>query len=327
MKSYKKTTVVFVCVLLAGVALISAALVFVSKSRVIFTGEKKALEGVIDKAFSPGELTEDDIDAKVKEITQKYATLKETESVENGDVVSVDYKLKKDEGSEVSKYGQTVVVGKGYFSTEAEKAMIGRKAGESFDVSTVHNGDGYFFEITILSVKRYEYPGITDEFVKENFNVSSTEELMTSLKSELALEKTEEAREKALEEIAKNLIGGSVVFLTKKDLTEVFEYLADYYVTLASAMGMDVYTYADLVFSMNREEFADHLLKESREHLTAVLVCEKIAAREGIEQTEEAVQEYCERNGLIFDNGTPDSYHAGRIVIRLVTEHLLNSIN
>ncbi len=260
-------------------------------------GEYKGLQVVLE----PIEIAADDIETAVNgEIVARE--LYDTEgTVEDGDVVNIDYEGKKDgvafDGGTAAGYD--LEIGSGTFIDGFEEGLIGVSAGEETTLALTFPED----------YQSEELAGQDVEFtVKVNFIMPElTDDLASSL-SDGAYSTAEDyrgsIREKLEEEERDNQV--NVELMTQLyntcEITGFPEDVVDYSVSsmenvyreLADLNGME---YGELIeaYGMTEETFHDAVVENVQQSLQQEMILSAVAETEGIEITPEEYQQGCEQ--------------------------------
>jgi len=128
--------------------------------------------------------------AKWKEEAKEY-------EAKSGDRVRIDFlgKLNGEPFDGGKAEGYNLELGSKSFIDTFEDQLIGKKAGDEVDVKVTFPKDYHkkelagqpaVFEVKVLSVSTPELPELTDEFVKENFNVDNISKLEEMIERELS---------------------------------------------------------------------------------------------------------------------------------------------
>ena len=175
------------------------------------------------------EVTEEDVEARLKEMQQKNARIetKEDGEVATGDTAVIDFKGYVDdvafEGGEGKDY--SLEIGSGTFIDNFEEQLIGAKAGDKVEVNVTFpenygseelNGKPAKFDVTVKEIKVKEVPALDDEFAKE----VSEFETLEALKEDTT-KKLEEANTARAEREYEEAILRAVVENAKMDIPAV----------------------------------------------------------------------------------------------------------
>jgi len=142
------------------------------------------------------EVTEDELAEQTKRMLEQFATVEEVDRpAEEGDFVSLDLEATK-EGEEIEDAkAQDILyeVGSGMLIAGIDEQMSGATAGDEVTFTAPlpegfgdRAGEEVDFKITVHEVKERILPELTDEWVDENTEFDTVEELMETLKDRLA---------------------------------------------------------------------------------------------------------------------------------------------
>ena len=168
-------------------------------SKYVTIGEYKGL--TLDNTVEA--VTDDMVDGRIKEELQNKAEEVTEGSVQNGDVVTINYVGTKDgvafDGGTANNYELTI--GSGTFIDGFEDGLIGKNVGETVELNltfpedytnnTDLAGKAVVFTVTINSIdtkKEMVYDDLTDEYVSENFGnsgISTVDDLKSQVSSVL----------------------------------------------------------------------------------------------------------------------------------------------
>ncbi len=168
-----------------------------------------------------------DIDEVIERIQRGIAEKKESkDAAADGDETVIDFVGKKDgeafEGGTGKEYPLTL--GSNSFIPGFEEAIVGHKAGETFDVPLSFPKDYHaahlagaqvVFEVTVQKVNKIELPELNDEFAAKAGPFTSLEELRDDIKREIAAQKEREAGDELKDDLVKQLVAKSKVSVPK----------------------------------------------------------------------------------------------------------------
>ena len=187
-------------------------------------GEYKGIE-----AYRPEvELSEEEIDAKIKEAQEKvarHAPVSER-TLDYGDTVTIDYVGKKDdvpfEGGTAEDYD--LELGSNTFIPGFEEGIVGKNVGDEFDLSLTFPeeyqaedlaGQEVVFEVKVKAATYTELPEVDDDFVKDVSESSDTlEEYRAELREELEKAAAEQADRVFERNIVEKIAANSEVVLS-----------------------------------------------------------------------------------------------------------------
>jgi trigger factor len=142
------------------------------------------------------EVTEEELAEQTKRMLEQFATVEEVERpAEEGDFVSLDLEATKD-GEEVEDARvQDILyeVGSGMLIEGIDEEMVGASAGDQVAFTAPlpdgfgdRAGEEVDFNITVHEVKERVLPELTDEWVDENTEFDTVDELMQTLQDRLS---------------------------------------------------------------------------------------------------------------------------------------------
>jgi trigger factor len=269
------------------------------------------------------EVTDANVESTIESILASSAT---TEVITDrvaviGDTVNIDY-VGSIDGVEFdggSATGQSLLLGSGTYigATEEylgfEDQIVGHKTGEEFDI-TVQFPESYssneelqnqvaVFRITLNEISVSSTPELTDDWVAENSETSTTvEEYKEEIKKHLEANNQETVDSELQSSVMQILLDKIEVKEYPEDqVQEQCDSLTEYYASMASAYGMEYVDFLETVMGMTEEEFDSQVEQAAQVAVKRKLACELIAKKEKLEPSEEEyeelIAEYAEGSG------------------------------
>lgn len=250
------------------------------------------------------EVTEEDVDARIKREQEAQAELviKEDEAAENGDTVVIDFEgfLGEEtfEGGKGENY--SLELGSNSFIPGFEEQLVGTKAGDSKDVNVTFPedyqaedlaGKEAVFKVTVHEVKAKELPELDDEFAKDvDDSVESLAELKEKYRAELT-ETKEKAAEDAKDEAAirQAVENAEIVELPHSMVHDEVHRSMDEFLNNMQRQGISPEMYYQLTGS-TEADLHTQFEGEAETRVKTNLVIEAIAKAEGLEATEEDIE-------------------------------------
>ncbi|WP_324641537.1 trigger factor [Enterococcus casseliflavus] len=250
------------------------------------------------------EVTEEDVDARIKREQEAQAELviKEDEAAENGDTVVIDFEgfLGEEtfEGGKGENY--SLELGSNSFIPGFEEQLVGTKAGDSKDVTVTFPedyqaedlaGKEAVFKVTVHEVKAKELPELDDEFAKDvDDSVESLAELKEKYRAELT-EIKEKAAEDAKDEAAirQAVENAEIVELPHSMVHDEVHRSMDEFLNNMQRQGISPEMYYQLTGS-TEADLHTQFEGEAETRVKTNLVIEAIAKAEGLEATEEDIE-------------------------------------
>lgn len=249
-------------------------------------------------------VTEEDVDARIKREQEAQAELviKEDEAAENGDTVVIDFEgfLGEEtfEGGKGENY--SLELGSNSFIPGFEEQLVGTKAGDSKDVTVTFPedyqaedlaGKEAVFKVTVHEVKAKELPELDDEFAKDvDDSVESLAELKEKYRAELT-ETKEKAAEDAKDEAAirQAVENAEIVELPHSMVHDEVHRSMDEFLNNMQRQGISPEMYYQLTGS-TEADLHTQFEGEAETRVKTNLVIEAIAKAEGLEATEEDIE-------------------------------------
>ena len=250
------------------------------------------------------EVTEEDVDARINREQEAQAELviKEDEAAENGDTVVIDFEgfLGEEtfEGGKGENY--SLELGSNSFIPGFEEQLVGTKAGDSKDVTVTFPedyqaedlaGKEAVFKVTVHEVKAKELPELDDEFAKDvDDSVESLAELKEKYRAELT-ETKEKAAEDAKDEAAirQAVENAEIVELPHSMVHDEVHRSMDEFLNNMQRQGISPEMYYQLTGS-TEADLHTQFEGEAETRVKTNLVIEAIAKAEGLEATEEDIE-------------------------------------
>lgn len=263
-------------------------------------GEYKNLDVKKDKV----EVTAEEVEEEAAKLQEKFAELvikEEGEAVENGDTAVIDFEGFKDdvpfEGGKGESY--PLVIGSGSFIPGFEEQLIGMKANETKDIDVTFPaeyqaaelaGQPVVFKVTVHEIKKKELPALDDELVKqaEIKDVETLEAYKEYIKQQLTETKTNQAEEKYTNDILTKICENSKVEIPQIMIEDETDRLVNDFAQRLQSQGFSLDQFKQIT-GQSQEAIRAELGKDAEQKVNVRLVLEAIAAKEGIEVSDEEV--------------------------------------
>lgn len=252
------------------------------------------------------DITEKQVEEEIARIADRNARWVEADrAAQENDKVIIDYEGRVDgelfEGGAAEN--QVILLGSGTFIPGFEEQIVGMKKGEEKDIS-VKFPDDYraenlagkeaVFHIVLHDVKQKEIPVLDDEFAQDVSEYDTMEEYRASIKEKLL-----EHAEKHAKIATENNVLAAVVKNTEIDVPEcMIENQIDYQVKQLEYnmmyQGIKLSDYLEMT-GTKIEDIRNQYRQEAEEIIRTQLTVEAVMKAEGIEATQEQVQETLEK--------------------------------
>lgn len=226
-------------------------------------------------------------------------------AVKKGDIANIDYEGSIDgvpfDGGKAEKHDLTL--GSGAFIPGFEDQIIGKKAGDAFDVEVTFPEDYHakelagkkaIFKTTLNAVKFEELPAADDEFAKDVSEFNTLDEYKADIKDKIA----KRAAQKADADF-ENLLGETLIKKLVADIPEPMfvqeteNYVRDYDNRLRM-QGLDLNTYFKYT-GLTLDALRAQMRPQAEKQVKLRLALEKIAELEALTVSDEAVEEEYKR--------------------------------
>lgn len=248
------------------------------------------------------EVTEEDIEAELKDMQEKNARLitVEDRGIESQDNISLDFCGSVDgvefPGGKAENY--SLVVGSNTFIPGFEDQLLGMKLGEEKDVVVTfpedYNADELkgkeaVFAVKINEIKEKQLPAIDDEFVKDTTEFDNIEELKADIKTKLADKKKKYADDTMKNELVEKLAEKMEVEIPKAMVENEIENMMKDFEYNLSYQGMDLKTYFQYT-GTSKEILADQMKDDAEKRVRISLAVDAVSKAENVEATDEDLE-------------------------------------
>lgn len=296
----------------------------VNPDKYVTLGQYKGLE----VARQAVDVTEDEVEAEIQYMLEQQSTtedVKDRTTVEDGDIVNIDYAGKQDglafEGGTATAFDLTI--GSGTFIPGFEDGIIGKEVGDTFDLDltfpeTYSNnpdlaGKAVVFTVTVNGIKHKVVPELDDAFVKSlSADVSTVAEFKDKIREELLKSKQDSADSQMLTDLWNQVIEGSTVSddVPAELIEEKTQTMYNNAKKYAESFNMDFATFLTQYMGLTEEGFADEASKYASDAAKETLVLEAIAKAEKLELTKEEIAEAVTEYTTLYGYETEDAFKA-----------------
>ena len=248
-------------------------------------------------------VSDEDVDHEIEHIREKGMRIISVEdrAAENGDDVVIDFEGFKDnvafEGGKAEKF--TLTLGSGQFIPGFEDQVVGHNIGDEFDINVTFPedygaadlaGEPVVFKIKLHEIKKKELPELDDEFVKDQSEFDTVDELKADIRSKL-----EEAAQKSCEQEQEGKILDKVIANVEGEIPEVmFERRVDEMIEelgqRLAPQGISVDMYLQYT-GQTMDSLKTMYREQAEKQVKLRLALEQIAALENIEVSDDEAEE------------------------------------
>ena len=271
-------------------------------------GEYKGLK----KEQEPVTVTEEDIEKELNRIAETNSrTLDVTDRpVQMDDTVNIDYAGTVDgvafEGGTAEGYD--LKIGSHSFIDTFEDQIIGKNIGEELDVNVTFPeeyhaaelaGKPAVFHVKVNAIKAKELPELNDEFAQDVSEFDTLDEYKEDLKKALQERKERQAESELKNKLLDKVVETASMDMPKMMVDEECDQMINDYAQQLRYQGMDINQYMKYT-GATMESLVASVRPQAEKRLKENLVLDAIAKAEGIEVSEEEVQEELEKMAKMY---------------------------
>jgi trigger factor len=261
----------------------------------------------LEVSVKPPEVKDEEVEQRLGALREENAQFVAVEDrpIESGDLVTVDLEgvyTDRDENTNepaIQEEDVSIEVGAENTLQVFSEALVGMNIGEEKTVEVEYPEDypakhlagrKVRFTVEVTDIRRKELPELNDEFARDVGEFESLEEIRTRIREDLESAGKRNREAEIREALTKQLLAG-VRFDVPQTL--VRSHMADRLQALArnlAGRGVDPHQ-----AGVNWNKIRDQLLPEVTDEVRTFLVLETIADREGIQVSDEALDQEIER--------------------------------
>lgn len=231
-------------------------------------------------------------------------------AVKSGDTTVIDFEGFVDgvafNGGKAENY--ELVIGSGAFIPGFEDQIIGHKVDEEFDVNVTFPAEyqenlaskDAIFKIKLHEIRVKELPALDDDFAKDVSEFDTLDELKKSVKSQLEENKKADADNKVTNDLLEEVVKGVEVEIPEVMVEEAIDNIVNDFDYRLQAQGLNLATYLQYT-GMEMKAFREGYKENAEAQVKLSLALEAIVKAEGIEATEDELNEEYEKLAKTYD--------------------------
>lgn len=258
------------------------------------------------------EVTDEEVDAAIEKERENNARniAVEDRPVKDGDMTVIDFEGFADgvafDGGKGEDYPLTI--GSGAFIPGFEEQLIGAEIGKEVEVNVTFpedyqaeelKGKAAVFKCTVKEIKEKELPELDDEFAEEVSEFDTLAEYKEDVKKKLAERKERNAKREKEDAVIEAIINDSDMEIPEAMLETEQRQLVDEFAERIQMQGINMEQYLKITGS-NYEMMLEQVKPQADKRIKSRLVLEAVAAKEGIEASEEDYEKETERMAEIY---------------------------
>ncbi len=271
-------------------------------------GAYKGVEVVKEEAV----VTDEELDESIKKELQKNArtVTVEDRAIEDGDTAVIDYEGFLDgvpfDGGKAENH--SLKIGSGSFIPGFEEQLIGHSAGEDVDLNVTFPeeyhaeelaGKPVVFKVKIHEIKTDEVPELDDDFVQDVSEFDTVDEYKADMKEKMLKSKADSIKMRQQNEALEKIIESSSVELPEAMVLTRCDDIVNQFAQQLAQSGMSLEQYMQYSGS-DMTGMRDSVRPEAENRIKSELVLDKIVAAEGIEITDEEVENELSRMSEMY---------------------------
>ena len=258
------------------------------------------------------EVTEEEVNAQVDRERENNARniAVEDRPVKDGDMTVIDFEGFVDgvafEGGKGEDYPLTI--GSGAFIPGFEEQLVGAEIGKEVEVNVTFpenyqaeelKGKAALFKCTVKEIKEKELPELDDEFASEVSEFETLAEYKEDIKKNLSERKAQEAKRAKEDAVIDAIINDSDIEIPDPMLETEQRHMADDFGQRIQLQGINLEQYFQITGS-SYDTLVEQIKPQAEKRIKSRLVLEAVAAKEGIEVSEEEYVKETERMAEIY---------------------------
>lgn len=255
----------------------------------------------LKKEQEPVEVTDEDLEEELKNMAKRNARAVNVtdRAVQMDDTVTIDFEGFMDGVPFDGGKGEDhpLKIGSHSFIDTFEDQLIGKNVGDECEVNVTFPedyqqkdlaGKPALFKVTIKKIRYDEVPEIDDELVQEVSTFKTLEEYKADLKEKLLEQKTRQAESALKNKLLTEVAEASTIDFPEAIINEQCDQMINDFANTLRYQGMDMQRYMSATGS-TIASLRESVRPEAEKRLKENLVLEAIAKAEGLEVTEEDI--------------------------------------
>lgn len=250
-------------------------------------------------------VTDEDVERELKARREKVAIIEPLEGpdavVENGDMTKINFEgfLNGEpfEGGKGEDYDLTI--GSGSFIPGFEDQLIGMRLGEEKEIlvtfpENYHSeelaGKEATFKVSVHEIRRKSLPDLDDEFAKDVSDFDTLEEFKADIREKLEARAKEDEEDYVKDQVVEKVAAQAAIDLPEVMIREEAHNMVHEFENQLRTQGISLELYFQYT-GLDEQSLMDQYMENAEKRVRANLTLEAIAEKEGIEPTEEEMDE------------------------------------
>ena len=243
------------------------------------------------------EATDEEVDAEIKNLLERNSRLVTVEdrAVVSGDITDINFEGFVDGVAFDGGKGENfdLEIGSGQFIPGFEDQIIGKNAGEEFDVNVTFPteyapelaGKDATFKVKVNEIKSKEYPELDDEFAKDVSEFDTLDELKADIKAKISESKAQRAKDAFESALLKQVCEGATVEIPQVMIDNKADEMKQQTEQQMAQQGLALDIYLQYM-GLSMDKYMEDLKAQAEIQVKTRLALEKIVEVEAIEATD-----------------------------------------
>ena len=302
----------------------------IKNSKILSLGDFSVLSYEVEDV----QLSETELQQAVSDIMETYSRLLDDTQkviVEKGDFVTIRYESIC-EGKVIDSNREKVLkVGAGFFDKSIEESLIGALKGETYSIKIViPEGEGILSgkeETTTITVEKIQYieeEKLTDEFVKENYDLDNVEEFYKYVKNQKEFQMRQKNEIEASNRLMEQAIQLCDFALDEDEVLKVALDIYEEYEYAAHTYGISAEEYINTFMDVSGDVY-EECFSEAEEKIKYELMIGAIAYNKNITGGGDDFNIWLEKKNIVSDGVSEEDlqYYKKEYLETVVKEHLI----
>lgn len=287
----------------------------------VVLGNYKGVEITLEKTEITDEYLDEYIDNMLAESPISIPVT--DRGVEEGDTINIDYEGKFDGVAfeRGTAQGDELTIGSGRFIPGFESGCIGMQVGETRDVEVTfpepytpnpdYAGKKAVFTVTVNSIYLQEIPELTDEYVQSlGLDECTTVAEYRDYIYDIVLQEQQDYYETQKADLAYEAVVAECEFEEAPEsmVDRMNATLTGNLTNYADMYGVDLSTYVQVIYGATPDNYEEVLRQQSATMAQHYLMMQAIADREGLQISDEELEEELEKEAMAYGYATADEY-------------------
>lgn len=259
------------------------------------------------------EITKEEVEQYIDMELESYEELlpiNDRDIVKKGDVVYVSYIVMHNQKVVNEAEHESLIVGAGVYDEQFEKALIGKKVAEPFEVTLCQSEDGIEYELNIIieSINYFKTYELTDTFVQEKMKMSTVDEYYKYCEERIREEKYEQMLVTAQRNLYLSIIDECEFYVDMEEISQYSTYIVEQEKQIAYIYDMQFEQYVKEIKGQEIDEFYQECYEYGKYTVERYLVVGALFSDLNYEITDSDYRLMCAEKRYEYEEAKSDIY-------------------